>query len=414
MKFTADIAKEYACDVLVVGGGVAGVFAAIAAGRMGADVILVEKDGMLGGTATMGGVDFPGIFHAWGKQIIGGPCWESILRAEALGGAQIPEIVYQPKDHWLMQVRINPFVYAQTLDEMCREAGVRLLLHTMPAWAKETESGVSAVLAMKEGMAWIDAKCAVDATGDANLAAMLGLELEYTQTLQPGTLMNRITGYSIENVCREEVERAFEGVDLQGNGMWHMLQIGKINLHMEVPEAHTSEGRTQLEIRSRRLLAEIVQRCRSVAGLENLCVEWAAPEFGVRESRRIVGLHRITEQEYSTGAGYEDGVCHSFYPIDLHVEGGIDIRPLPEGVVPSIPYRALVPKGAKRVWAAGRCISGDARAASAYRVQASCMAMGQVSGAAAALSVKDNVSAAELDIDALRERLTALGCIVPQ
>lgn len=90
-------------DVAVIGGGTAGVFAAISAARTGAQTLLVEKNSMLGGTVTVAKVDFPGLFFAWGKQIIDGPCREAIKRAEALGGAKIPEVSYKPKKHWQCQ-----------------------------------------------------------------------------------------------------------------------------------------------------------------------------------------------------------------------------------------------------------------------------------------------------------------------
>ena len=169
-----------------------------------------------------------------------------------------------------------------------------------------------------------------------------------------------------------------------------------------------------MEMRAREQLQTIVRRLRAIPGLEGARVLWAAPSFGVRESVRILGRRRITELEYSRGASYPDGICYSFYPIDLHMPGGIDIRPLPEGVVPSIPYGALLPRDSSFLLAAGRCISGDARAASAYRVQATCMATGQAAGAAAALSARQGIPAGDLSVSALRRALASLHCVVPE
>ena len=413
MRLEADIREQY--DVLVAGGGVAGVFAAICAARLGAKTLLVEKDSMLGGTATLGGVDFPGIFHAWGRQIISGPCWESIERAEKLGGAVIPPLVYRPEHHWDMQVRVDGFVYEWVLEDMCRQAGVDVRLHTMLAHARETGEGIEAALCGREGLYGVWARTAVDATGDGEMAAMLGCRMEKTDPLQPGTLMNRIGGYDLHTVRREDVERAFGGLDLQGASPWHMLKTGRVNMHMPVTEAHTSRGRSQMEMDARHMLMDIVRRMRGIEGLEHVKVTWAAPSFGVREGRRIVGRHRITEEEYYRGEKYPDSVCHSFYPIDLHVPGSIDIRPLPEGVTPCIPYRALLPKdGAGRILAAGRCISGDPLAASAFRVQASCMATGQAAGTAAALCAGQGIILDDLSITELRHALSSLRCVVPE
>lgn len=110
-------------DVVVVGGGTAGVFAAISAARTGAKTILIEKNSMLGGTITAAAVNFPGLFFAWGNQIIDGPCWEAIERTIELGGARMPKISYQPGNHWEEQILLNRFVYTYVLNEMCRESG---------------------------------------------------------------------------------------------------------------------------------------------------------------------------------------------------------------------------------------------------------------------------------------------------
>ena len=412
IRLEVPVGKRY--DVLVAGGGVAGVFAAICAARLGASTLLVEKDSMLGGTATMGGVDFPGLFHAWGRQIISGPCWECIERVNAADRARIPAIVSHPEHHWDMQIRVDAFSFACAMEEMCREAGVEVRLHTMLCAAQEAEDGIQAVLAKREGMEGIFARRAVDATGDAELAAMLGCPLDCPDQVQPGTLMNRIGGYDISRVRREDVDAMLSDLDLQGASPWHILENETVPMHMDSPDARTSRGRTALEMRAREQLQTIVRRLRAIPGLEGARVLWAAPSFGVRESVRILGRRRITESEYSRGASYPDGICYSFYPIDLHMPGGIDIRPLPEGVVPSIPYGALLPRDSSFLLAAGRCISGDARAASAYRVQATCMATGQAAGAAAALSARQGIPAGDLSVSALRRALASLHCVVPE
>ena len=114
-------------DVAVAGGGSAGVFAAISAARTGVSTVLLERSSMLGGTATNGGVNFPGLFHAYGKQIISGPCWEAIERCDKLGGAKIPKIVERPENHWELQISIDRNIYNRVLEEMCRESGVRIM-----------------------------------------------------------------------------------------------------------------------------------------------------------------------------------------------------------------------------------------------------------------------------------------------
>lgn len=141
MSFSQMYPPKEEWDVLVIGGGAAGVFAAVSAGKTGAKTLLVEKNGVLGGTITAAGVNFPGLFHAWGKQIIDGPCWQSILHTVELGGAVLPEITPFPAHHSFLQVLVNGFVYSYVLDECVQRSGAELLLHTALGDVEETEDG---------------------------------------------------------------------------------------------------------------------------------------------------------------------------------------------------------------------------------------------------------------------------------
>ena len=152
------VSTVYVADTLVVGGGTAGVFAAIAAARSGAKTVLIEKNGILGGTMTTGGINYPGLFYAWGKQIIAGPCWESILKTVALGGATLPKFQKHPKNHWDEQIRLNIPLYAYILDCMAHEAGVTVLLHTMLADVTEKATGIESIAVGMDGLFGIKAK----------------------------------------------------------------------------------------------------------------------------------------------------------------------------------------------------------------------------------------------------------------
>ena len=149
--FDLRITKTLQADVAVVGGGTAGVFAAIAAAKCGAQTVLIEKNSTLGGTMTVANVNFPGLFFAWGKQIIAGPCWEAVQRTVALGGAEIPEIRFKPKNHFDEQILLNRFVYTAVLWEMLEEAGVTVITSAMASCAAETERGVRLLVTAKEG-----------------------------------------------------------------------------------------------------------------------------------------------------------------------------------------------------------------------------------------------------------------------
>ena len=185
--------KKY--DVLVVGGGTAGVFAAISASRLGAKTLLIEKNGFLGGTVTAGKVNFPGLFFAWGKQIISGPCFEAIEACLALTNKKLPEISYKPKHHWDEQINIDIFTYMHILDEMCASSGIDLLFHSVCVKTEETKEGVNILVACKEGLKEFSAKTLIDATGDADCVRLNGCEVYSSPVLQPATLINNIYGY---------------------------------------------------------------------------------------------------------------------------------------------------------------------------------------------------------------------------
>ncbi len=410
-------------DVVVVGGGTAGCFAAIAAAKAGAKTILVEKNGILGGTITSAAVNFPGLFFAWGKQIIAGPCWESILRAQSIGAAVIPEISRRPQAHWHEQILLNIFSYTQILDELCLESGVELRLHTMAAAVEEKDEHILLTTAQKEGLVQIEAAVLIDATGDANVIRMAGYDCEKSDTLQPATLINNIGGYQVETIDREKIEKAvleaytnerLNPQDFQGKNLYDLLLEGRISMHIECVDAETSAGRTRLEVEARATLMRIVSFLREIPGLENLHVISAASECGVRETCRIIGEKTVTSEDYLAGKVYDDAVCYAFYPIDLHQPLGIKQIFLEEGVVPTIPYGALVPRGAKRLLAAGRCIASDSDANSAIRVQAPCMAVGQAAGTAAAIAARENASVGSVPYHELKAALQNIGAIIPE
>ncbi|MBQ9796702.1 MAG: FAD-dependent oxidoreductase [Clostridia bacterium] len=417
MHFTCEISKQMTADVVVVGGGTAGVFAAISAAKSGCKTVLIEKNSMLGGTMTAAGVNFPGLFFAWGKQIISGPCWESIERTVALGGATLPHISFHPKHHWHEQIKLNPFVYTTVLFQMCEEAGVHVICNAMISYASEEQNGVRCVVTTKDGLVAIRASVAIDATGDATLCQLVGFDMLKSQTQQPATLQNHISGYVAHEEIFERVKQSFAPTKLPSHitadDLIGYLKRNKINMHVACVDADTAEGRTQLEKNALYEMMKVVCFLKEIEGLEKLTVDSIALETGVRETKRIVGKHIVTAEEYINGYTYPDSVCYAFYPIDLHVEKGIEQRFHEENVVSKVPYRALIPQKSHRILCAGRCVSSDTYANSALRVEAVCMATGQVSGAAASVMIREGVDAADITYQALCTTLHSMGAIVP-
>lgn len=414
--------KTITSDVLVIGGGSAGCFAAISSARSGAKTLLIEKNGMLGGTATVGRVNFPGLFYAWGKQIIGGPSWEAILRCVKYKGAKLPTFPYKSPNHWDQQITLDVFTYTCVLDELCEEAGVNVLFHCMPYRAEDENGTVTVYASVKGGMLRIKAKAVIDATGDADVVRMMGYKCLFSEVTQPATLINTISGYRLEDIDRQAFSRYIDECyrsgklsleDSQGENMWKCLTEHRINMHVGASNAQTPEGKTEVEQRARKILFRIVRCLSEFPGLEEIYVSDFAGECGIRETARIVGEKSLTAEEYLCGKIFDDSVCYAFYPIDLHQSTGIKQSFLADGVVPSVRYGCLIPKGADKALVAGRCISSDAEANSALRVQATCMATGQVAGVAAALSAAENCSVADVPLEKLKEGLHSIGAIVP-
>jgi hypothetical protein len=179
--------------------------------------------------------------------------------------------------------------------------------------------------------------------------------------------------------------------------------------------AFDSEGRTRAEIAGRQTLLKLFRFLKRQPGLEQIRVASCAPECGIRETGIIRGLKTVTLDDYFSGRRWDDAVCNSFYPIDLHIETGrgVDWRALKPGTIPTIPRGAMLPVGSKRFIVAGRCISSDRLANSALRVEASCMAMGQAAGAMAALAVQSGADIVDLSIDEINDLQRRHSAIVP-
>jgi glycine/D-amino acid oxidase-like deaminating enzyme len=416
-------------DVLVAGAGTAGVPAAIQAARAGASVLLVEKNSMPGGTLTAGRVHFPGIFHAWGKQVIAGIGWDLVERCVAECNGKLPDFSQPPARHWMHQVNVQGPIYAALCDEAMQQAGVQVLYHAMLAAVAQNDDGWQVTLCTKTGLHDVQARVLVDCTGDANLAGMAGCELVAPEHTQPATLCCCADGYTFADLDVPAIEEAAMQAVAEGRlqptdagwnrdrptlGGW--LSSGGNNAnHIHDQQAGTSEGKAELEIEARAALLRLYRFLKTQPGLANLRIQAVAAECGVRETATLVGRETITAEDYVTGRLWPDPVCHAFYPIDLHTSdgGGLDCRQLQPGVVPSVPRGALLPQNVDHLVVAGRCLSSDRLANSALRVQATAMATGQAAGALAALACTTGETPADVPAETLRGLLVANGAIVP-
>ncbi|PHN02391.1 FAD-dependent oxidoreductase [Flavilitoribacter nigricans DSM 23189 = NBRC 102662] len=412
--------QQVETDILIVGGGTAGVIAAIQAGRAGARTTLIESGSQLGGTTTTGGVAFPGIFHAWGKQIIGGISWELVMDCVQLNGDLLPNFSLLPDRHWKHQVTVNAPLYTLLAEEKCLEAGVDIRYYETPHQIEYQEGKWLVETVGKGTNARISCKQVIDCTGNALIASMAGFDVLREADTQPGSLVFRIGGYDYDALDLSQIPKQYHRVLRQ-----NMLesQVRTSREHSYVPYSYvyvpgadstTSESHTLANQQGRSTLLQLVRELRSLPGCENLKLQDLKTETAVRETYRIDGVYQLTHQDYVQGKVFEDSLSYSFYPIDLHREGkSIYQEFLKPDVVASIPLRALIPKKSRNFLVAGRCVSSDRLANSALRVQASCMGMGQAAAAAAVLACRQNTTPGEVPIDEVKQLLMEHGAIVP-
>ena len=369
-------------DVLVVGGGTAGHVAAIQAGRAGAKTLIVERNSQLGGTTTTGGVAFPGLFDAWGKQVIAGIGWELVRESVELDGGTLPNFARVPQRHWQNQVYTNQFLYAILAEEKCAQAGVDIAFYEFPQAVTKTDNGWQVDCVGFGTNRRVRCKQIIDCTGGAEVVGMLGLPRLKEEERQPGSFLFML-------------------------GKEH--QPGRNQIHrLYVHGADSTNSRTATEANltgRKSILAKVRKEKKRLMHLQ--------PETGFRESYRIEGETLITVNDYTSGRIFDDAISYAFYPVDLHTKTGVRPKPLKPGKVPTIPLRALIPKASRNIIVAGRCVSSDRLANSGLRVQASCMGMGQAAGVAAALAANAGTTPLEVPISEIHTLLREHGQIVP-
>lgn len=414
------IEKSVETDILVIGGGTAGTIAAIQAGRAGARTILIESGSQLGGTMTTGGVTFPGIFHAWGKQIIGGIGWELVTDCVKLNGDRLPDFSIPPDRHWKHQVSVNGFLYTLLAEEKCIEAGVNIRYYETPTSVEFTNGNWVVQTTGKGISTQIICNQIIDCTGNASIASMAGFDVLRETETQPGSLIFQIGGYDYDALDLTKIPNEYHHV-LRQNMIKNQPRSSFENTfvpygYVYVPGADstTSESHTIANNEGRSTLLNLIRKLKTFPGCENLKILDLKTETAVRETYRIDGIYKMTQSDYLEGKVFKDSISNSFYPIDLHIEGkGIHQVFLEPGVVASVPLRALIPKKSKNFLVAGRCISSDRMANSALRVQASAMGMGQAAAAAAVLANKLGVSPNDVPIEDLKKLLRDHGGILP-
>ena len=419
-------------DVIVIGAGTAGVVAALQTAREHISTLLVEKSEMPGGTVTLGQVDFPGLFHAWTKQVIAGIGWELVEKTVREADGEFPDFSKQEKlRQYAWQVRISAPLYALECEEAMREAGVTMLYSAMCAAVTENEDEKTVTLCTKEGLRQVRCRVLIDCSGDAVAVRLAGYPLDRAPVTQPATYRYRMTGYDGAKIDRERVMRDYEAAVAAGtlkygdsgfcstglNRFWIGEQsLSGNHIYCEGMNAADAEAYTEYNVRGRLSILRAYRFLKKEPGFEKLRISELASQCGIRESVRIQGKETVTEEEYLAGKIYEDAVCYAYYPIDIHQMDGSGVckKYLDEGKVATVPRGALLPRGSRNLLAAGRTIASDHAANSALRVEAVCMATGQAAGALAVLAVRNGTDVAEVRMADVRALLKKHGAIVPE
>jgi len=440
-------------EVLVVGSGPAGSGAANAAARNGADVLMLERYGYLGGNLTIAMVNPMFTFHDInGRQVIQGIAGELVERLVQLTASHghVRDLTFDNAS----MTPFDPEGMKYLLFKMVEEAGVKLLLHTFVAGAVASGRRVEAVIVeSKSGRQAICPKIVIDCSADADIAARVGAPFvkgrESDGAMQPVTLFFRIAGVDDERLrawmkanrhqlkdspTDEEIDSskaiAFLGLkDLIKEAMargeypkdaaprilfYQLPKKGQVAVNctrLQGIDGTSAEDLTRAERLTREQAWQIHKFLQKyVGGFEESYILDTGVQVGVRETRHIVGDYTLTEDDVLSGRAFPDGISCGTFAIDIHPpEGELQVYTGSGKAVYEIPYRCLLPQGFDNLLVAGRSISATHAAFGSARVMATCMGIGQGAGTAAAWALKRGVSTREVDIADVRRLLLEQG-----
>jgi glycine/D-amino acid oxidase-like deaminating enzyme len=431
-------------DVVVLGGGPAGIAAAASAARAGARVRLVERYGFLGGMGSAAGVtNFCGL-HANVRgeiqRVVHGIADELLDRLRALGGLSEPHLV-------LGKTRAQAYDTAAlkcAADELLRASGASVLFHAWAAGVARRDDGrLDALLVeSKSGRVAIRARLFVDASGDAEIAQAAGLRTETGDA--HGDLLYPTLMFRVGNVDAARAGEAWRTIpalmdEAEARGEFRFPRRGAIvrpQLHpwewrVNVTQLRGSDGRavdgtdarslSAGETEGRRQAVDYLRFLRAkVPGFEHAYLLDIAPQLGIRETRRLVAEHMLSGPEVLACADFTDAIGVNGWPLEQHVAGDVvwSWPPIPESRgYNQLPWRMLLPRaefagGVDNLLVAGRCAGMTHEGQSAARVSGACFVMGQAAGTAAALALRAGVAPRALDVRALQRRLVEDGAFL--
>lgn len=428
-SYTTHLIDAGSADVLVVGGGPAGVLAALAAARLGASVMLVERYGFLGGNSTQVLDRFCGFFTPGSqpKKIIGGIPDEMLDALFKLKAADYHMCPYSDAQ----LITYNPETLKIVWDRLVMAAKIDVLAHTfMLDVLREGDRVTGIVAASKSGLISLKAGVIIDASGDGDVAARAGAPFE---AVDPQRVQALTTTFKLINV---DTERAGQVTPQQlhtmmteahAHGQYDLprhqgsasltVTPGVIATNMtRINGVDTTDARqlSDAEFEGRRQAMEYVRFLQEqVPGYERAELGTLNTQIGMRESRRIFGQYRLTREDMFAGRKFDDAIARCAWPIeDHHAHADTRWERLADDMTFDIPFRCLLPQNVSGLLVAGRCLSADHDSHASVRVMAQCMAMGQAAGAAAALAIQQRTMPDEVSITTIQDHLRGWGAII--
>ncbi|PYI55605.1 FAD-dependent oxidoreductase [Paenibacillus flagellatus] len=418
--------------VVVVGGGASGVAAAIAAARNGAETLLIEQRGYLGGMGTAALVPAFCPYTDGEKPVIRGIGLELLEKMKLAAGDRFLNR-YKDRLDW---VPIDVETLKRVYDEAVLDSGAKLLFHTVADQVLLDGDRIDGlVISNKSGRSVVQAKLYIDATGDADLAALAGVPFQLggeQGELQPGTMCFVVTGADKDRFDRfiretgqhpqlEELVTAAqrdgelpEGRKRISGIAWITDSVAGFNFgHIFDIDGTKAEDLTRAAVEGRRLIdTQIRFLRRRVPGFENIHLVHSGDQIGIRETRRIQGDYTLVVEDFLSMRTFEDDIARNSYFIDIHLANAgstMTIKHLPKGQSHGVPYRCMLPKGKSNLIVAGRSVSSDRPVQGSLRVMPNCFAMGQAAGVAASMAGAAGVGFREVPVRELQRKLIEQG-----
>ena len=425
-------------EVAVLGGGPAGIAAAVAAARAGRRTLLIERYGFLGGMGTAAGVtNFCGLHgnvHGEMRRLVQGVASELLSRIDRLGGLNAPHLVLGK----ILAQAYDTSAYKIAADDLLASHKVDILFHALgAAVVMADDKRINALMVeTKAGRQAVLANIFIDCSGDGDLAAWAGAPYEIGDDqghlLYP-SMMFRLNGVDPQKAGEawRTIPTLMEQAEAAGTHKFPRKaaivrpQRHDVEWRVNFTQVARKDGAavnglepdemTRGEIDGRRQAIEAFEFLRTVPGFENSYIVDLPPQLGIRETRRVVGGYMLSGEDVLGCASFEDSIGVNGWPIEAHVSGDVIFRfpPIPQSRgYNELPYRMLVPDGVDNLLIAGRCASMTHEGQSAARVSGACFAMGEAAGTAAALALSGNTIPRDIGVEKLQQGLRAQGAFI--